>query len=170
MIHGTIERLPPIKTPGFDCRSDNANCPSCNARRASGRPADDHGVFGGSYFFGVATTDNGKRIGLSLEVFGIHYPPTVPEPIPAKVQTPHGAYLVVHRETDGDDSQCPFIGNGKHCETSTWSLILANEIYRETGVQTTDRNRDISEQPEALWMRLEELLVLEVHGEAKESA
>lgn len=160
-----ITRCDVVKRPGYDCIGDHQNCPGCNAieKRDGKRPKPGyHGRFGGSYFFGVrAENREGHRICVVLEVLGIHYPSTMADFVPECVAEPRGAVLTIHVEgtregADAETGDCPFVERWCHCEV--WGYLLAGEIYERSGIKTRDRDRDLSSQPDALWLELEKLL------------
>lgn len=146
-----IDRLPVLKRAGFDCRGDNANCPHCAVRK------DDHGIYGGGYWFAVAADINGQRTVLVLEVMASHYPASVGRPLLDIVRRPRGAMLAVHRETSEGDT-CDWL-EGKKCTSEVAGFLRAGEIYEQHGNQTEDAAADLTQQSDAFWEALELQLI-----------
>lgn len=182
----TIERLPVYTRAGFDCRKDNANCPSCKILRMRDPNAfDDHGVFGGAAWFVVAVdlgVSGALRAALALEVLLCRYPSTVDRSSWGEALSftskPRGATLSFHRQVATGDPctwlnpHVPAVGAigcvdiaslsndgieiGPPCEHNV-SFIEAGEIYGSLG--NPDPDSDPSEQTEMFWNHLGRQLV-----------
>lgn len=146
------ERLPVGSRPGFDCRRDNSNCPAC-----SRGDRGDHGIYGGGYWFPVATVHDGRRVVLVLEVLGIAYPPSCP-PLPLdSLRRPRGAVITIHREL-ATGAKCDWMPAGSGCDNEVAGYMRAQELYKEFGNPTTDPTVDLSSQSEEFWQALERQL------------
>lgn len=182
MIVTSIDRLPVMVRPGFDCRGSNATCPGCEYLRQEGRPPDDHGVSGGMVQYGVAADIAGRRFALTLEVLAHDYPETARAGIAASrpilatgpmsdwFDAPRGAGFYLHERLDAPVAESDegfvhthatcewFDGAPCKCETLTW--IGADEFYRAFGFKGDATVEELkTRQDERFWLQLGAKLV-----------
>lgn len=154
-----LDRMPVITKPGYDCWRDNANCPACSAGKV-----DDHGIYGGGLYFGVAATVNGVRTALVLDVLAHAYPASVPRPLRPEVAMPRGGVLGIHRHVVPGDA-CDWLGK-LPCVCVTAGFGRAKELYEQYGNMSPDpklRERDgelmqvadYIDQTEEFWAAME---------------
>jgi hypothetical protein len=182
VIVTTIERLPVITRAGFDCRGDNANCPSCNWLREHGKPPDDHGISGGVVLYAVRADVAGRRFVLSIEVLAHDYPETARAGVAESrkrwqadsatfgildgwFDSPKGAGLYLHEPLpeyveESSESfvhhhrECVFF-DGKPCRSETLTWIGADEFYKAHGFKGEATLEQLKTcQSDAFWLHL----------------
>lgn len=145
-----IHRLPYESDPPFDCISDNATCPSCNAGTKG-----NHGRHGGGATFAMnGTMPDGRRIAITLRVLLAKWLPCTPS-LSDSCRRVRGAYLERHLESYGPGTvECIYVvGRCDACD-GEWTCLGADEVWRKFGNDTGDDN-----QSEAFWGELESWLV-----------
>ena len=158
----SIERLPVLFAPPFDCINDNAACPACKRRRGS------HGVSGSITDFAVLADHAGKRVGVSLRVLGADYLAVTRQwwrekGLSADQCDHRAADLTIHHEhPSGVIATCVILGEGRSCRPDG-GFLTAEALFDLHGNR---RAADVREQPEALWIALERYLIDAIFGPA----
>jgi hypothetical protein len=170
----TVERLPALLLPGWDCRGDNANCRSCNWLTEHGKSRDDHGIHGDGYVFGVRTElPDGRMAAITLEIFTGRYPKTANYRPTPHDRYPYGASLDLHLQVAAGapghydfmpvHETCEWLGPGRRCD-SDGSGLCAQDVYKNYGIQDDRPGVDLTKQPDALYVELERFLWLWTEG------